>query len=61
MENSFLVIFDEIWPMTLYYIVQGLWPHFEATLKIHKKSNFDRNQLKLSTQRKNMYMPQKKL
>ena len=28
-------------------IVQGLWPDFGATLKIHKKSNFDRNQLKL--------------
>ena len=22
-------------------IVQGVWPDFEATLKIHKKSNFD--------------------
>ena len=52
MENSLLVIFDEIWPMTLYYIVQGLWTDFEATLKIHKKSNFDQNQLKLSTQYK---------
>ena len=29
-----------------------------ATLKIHKKSNFDRNQLKLSTQHKYMYMHQ---
>ena len=59
MENSLLVIFDEIWPKSLYYIVQGLWPEFRATLKIHKKSNFDRNQLKLSTQHKYMYMHQK--
>ena len=49
MENSLLTIFDEIWLKTLYYIVQGLWPDFLATLKIHKKSNFDQNQLKLST------------
>ena len=27
--------------------------------KIHKKSNFDGNQLKLSMQKKNMYMYQK--
>ena len=57
MENSLLFIFDEIWPETI--IVQGLWPDFGATLKIHKKSNFDRNQLKLSTQHKYMYMYQK--
>ena len=36
-------------------------PNFGATLKIHKKSNFDRNQLKLDKQHKNMYMYQKKL
>ena len=42
-------------------IVQGLWPDFGATLKIHKKSNFVRNQLKLSTQHMYMYMYQKKL
>ena len=42
-------------------IVHGFWPNFGATLKIHKKSNFDRNQLKLSTQHKYMYMHQKKL
>ena len=42
-------------------IVQGLWPNFGATLKIHKKSNFDQNQFKLSTQHKYMYMYQKKL
>ena len=61
MENSLLAIFDEIWPMTMYYIVQGLWPDFGATLKIHKKSNFDWNQLKLEKQCKNMYMYQKKI
>ena len=59
MEISLLAIFDEIWPKTLYYIVQGLWPNCRATLKIYKKSNFDRNQLKLSTQHKYMYMHQK--
>ena len=42
-------------------IVQGLWPNFGATLKIHKKSNFDWNLLKLSTQHKYMYMYQKKI
>ena len=30
-------------------IVQGLWPDFGVTLKIHKKFKIDRNQLKLST------------
>ena len=53
MKNSLLVIFSKI--------VQGLWPDFGATLKIHKKSSFDRNQLKLSTQHKNMYMYQEKI
>ena len=57
MENSLLVIFGQN-PCT---IVQGLWPNFKATIKIHKKYNFDRNQLKLSTQHKYMYMHQKKL
>ena len=61
MENSLIVIFGEIWPMTLYYIVQGVWPDFGATLKICKKSNFDQNELKVSTQHKYMYMHQKKL
>ena len=42
-------------------IVQGLWPDFLVTLKIRKKSKFDRNQLKLSTQHKYMYMYQEKL
>ena len=42
-------------------IVQCLWPDFGATLKIRKKSNFDRNQFKLETQHKKMYMYQKKL
>ena len=61
MENSLLAIFDDIWPETMYYIVQGLWPDFGATLKIHKKSNYYWNQLKLSTQHKYMYMYEKKL
>ena len=42
-------------------IVQGLLPDFGATLKIRKKSKFDRNQLKLATQHKFMYMYQEKL
>ena len=37
MENCLLVIFDKI-PCTM---VQGVLSNFEATLKIHKKSNFD--------------------
>ena len=57
MKNSLLVIFGKIWPHPC-TIVQGLWPDFGATLKIRKKSSFDRNQLKLSTQHKNMYMYQ---
>ena len=59
MKNSLRFIFGEIRPMTLYYIVQGLLPDFGATLKICKKSNFDRNQFKLSIQHKYMYMYQK--
>ena len=54
MENFDLANFDEIWSITLYYIVQGLGPNFGATLKIHKKSNFDRNQLKVPRQHKYM-------
>ena len=42
-------------------IVQGLEPTFGATLKIHKKSNSDRNELKISKQHRNMYMYQKKI
>ena len=42
-------------------IVQGLRPDFGATLKIHKKFNFDWNQFKLSTKHKNIYMYQEKL
>ena len=57
MENSFLAIFDEM-PCT---IAHGLWPSFGVTFKIHKKFNFDRNQLKVNKQHKNMYMYQKKL
>ena len=54
---SFLMKFGQR-PCT---IVQVLWPDFGAALKIHKKSNFDRNQLKISTQHKYMYVYQKKL
>ena len=39
----------------------GQWVAFEANFKIHKKSNFDWNQLKLSTQDTYMYTYQKKL
>ena len=49
MENSLIDIFGKIWPKTLYYIVQDVLSNFGATLKIHKKSNIDQNQLKLST------------
>ena len=42
---------------SLYYSTAN----FGATLKIRKKSKLDRNQLKLSTQHKNMYMYQEKL
>ena len=42
-------------------IVQGLWANFLGTLKIHKKSNCDQNQLKISKQHKKMYMHQEKL
>ena len=55
MKNSLLVIFDKIWPKSLYYSTESL----AATIKIHKKYNFDRNQFKLSTQHKYMYMYQK--
>ena len=58
MENSLFAIFGEIWPKTLYYSAGSL-PNFRAALKIRKKSNFDRNQLKLCTQHKYMYMHQK--
>ena len=58
MENSLPVIFDEIWLETRYYST-GYFVKFGATLKICERSKFDRNKLKLSTQRKNMYMYQK--
>ena len=61
MENSLLFNFDEIWPKALYYYSTGTFARFWSNLKIRKKSNFDRNQLKLSTQHKYMYMYQKKL
>ena len=55
-ENSLLAIFDKF-PCT---IAHGLRPDFRATLKIHKKLKFNRNQLKISTQHDNMYIYQKK-
>ena len=55
MENSLLFIFGKIWPKSLYYST-GTLPDFGATLKIHKKSKCDWNQLKFETQPKNMYM-----
>ena len=58
MKNFLLAVFDEIWPETMYYSTGSL-ARFGATLKILKKSNFDRNQLKLSAQHKYMYMHQK--
>ena len=54
---STLLAFLMVWRLD--YTVQILLSDFRATLKIHKKSNFDRNQLKLSTQHKYMYMYQK--
>ena len=36
-------------------------PDFGATLKNYKKSKLDRNELKLSTQHKDMYMYQEKI
>ena len=60
MENSLLFIFGEIWPKTMYYST-GTLAHFGATSKICKKSNFDQNQSKLSTQHKYMYMYQEKI
>ena len=60
MENSLLDIFDEIWPKTMYYST-GTLAQFLSNLKICIKSNFDRNQLKVSMQHKYMYMYQKKI
>ena len=56
MENSLLNIFDKIWPKTMYYSTGSLarfWSKF-------KNSNFDWNQIRFSTQHKDMYMYQKK-
>ena len=58
MENSLFAIFDEIWPLTMYYST-GTLVQFLSKIKIRKKSNFDQNHLKLSTQHKYMYMHQK--
>ena len=56
MADSLLFNFGEIRPKTMYYIVQGFWPNFIATLKIRKKFKCGRNHLKFSMQHKNMYM-----
>ena len=59
MENSLLAIFGEIWPKTM---CTGTLARFLSNFKIFIKNPiFDWNQLKLSTQHKNMYMYQKKL
>ena len=55
MKNSLLAILPKF-GQRLCTIVQGLWPNFGATLKIHIKSNFDPSQLKFSMQHKNLYM-----
>ena len=60
MEKSLLAIFSEICPRTLYYST-GCLAQFLSKLKIHKKSNFDRNQLKIDIQHKNIYMYQEKI
>ena len=57
MENSLLAIFDEIWPKSLYYSTGTLGQFLNKIIqKFIKKSNFDRNQFKLSIQHKDMYM-----
>ena len=58
MKNPLLFIFGKIWPKSLYYYSTGTFTRF---LKIRKKSKLDRNQFKLSTQDKNMYMYQEKI
>ena len=58
MVNSLLLIFDEIWLKTLYYSTGSL-TQFWSKFKIFKKSKFDCNELKVSTQHKYMYMHQK--
>ena len=63
MKNSLLFIFGEIWPKSLYYSTGtfGLLSDFGVTLKNLKKSKLDRNELKLSTQHKYMYMHKEKI
>ena len=55
MKNSQLFIFGKF-GQNHCTIVQGLLSDFGATLKNRKKFKSDRNQLKLSTQHKYMYM-----
>ena len=61
MENSLLAIFGEIWPKTMYYSTGTLARFLSNFKNFIKNPIFDWNQLKLSTQHKNMYMYQKKL
>ena len=58
MDNSLLDIFDKVWPKTMYYSTWSL-ARFGVNLKICKKSNFDCNQHKVSTQHKYILMHQK--
>ena len=60
MENSLLAIFDKIWSETMYYST-GTFVRFWSNFKNHKKSNLDRNQLKISTQHKDMYIVSDKI
>ena len=61
MQIFLLAIFDEIWPETMYYKYRVFGPIFEQPLRIHKKSKFNQNQLKLSKEHVYMYVYQKKL
>ena len=60
MEISLLFIFGEIWPKSLYYST-GTLTQFLSNFKNRKKSKFNRNELKLETQSKNIYMYQEKI
>ena len=55
MENSLLAILEKFGQMPC-TVVQDLLSNFGTTLIIHKNSNFDQNQFKISTQHKYMYI-----
>ena len=59
-KNGEFSTFD-FWRNLACTIVQGLLPEFGVTLKNCKKSKLDRNELKLSTQHKYMYMHKEKI